>query len=148
MKKNEENYSFERTKMQKELVIERLKEQGCRITKQRLVLLDIILSGDYSSCKEIFYEATKHNKGIGKSTVYRMISLLEEVGAINRKNMYKISHNMDCKREEVCRIVFEDDTYCSLSTTEWKNVMQAGLKKCGYSKGKMIRSVNIIPYDK
>ena len=53
MKKNEENYSFERTKMQKELVIERLKEQGCRITKQRLVLLDIILSGDYSSCKEM-----------------------------------------------------------------------------------------------
>lgn len=29
--------------MQKDLVIEKLREQGCRITKQRRMLLDIIL---------------------------------------------------------------------------------------------------------
>ena len=38
---------------QKQIIIERLKEDGCRITKQRLMLLDIILEDECSSCKEI-----------------------------------------------------------------------------------------------
>ena len=28
---------------------------------------------------------------IGAATVYRMVNLLEDIGAISRKNMYKIS---------------------------------------------------------
>ena len=32
------------TKMQKELIIQKLKEQSCRITKQRQMILDVILS--------------------------------------------------------------------------------------------------------
>ena len=35
--------SYHRTRMQKEMVLQRLKENGCRITKQRKILLDIIL---------------------------------------------------------------------------------------------------------
>ncbi|MDY2921208.1 MAG: Fur family transcriptional regulator, partial [Eubacterium sp.] len=45
--------------MQKDLVIEKLREQGCRITKQRRMLLDIILEEDCSCCKEIYYRAVK-----------------------------------------------------------------------------------------
>ena len=41
--------------MQKDLIIQKLKEQGLRITKQRLILLDIILEEDCSCCKEIYY---------------------------------------------------------------------------------------------
>ena len=33
--------------MQKEAIIQKLKERGCRITKQRLMLLDIIMEEDY-----------------------------------------------------------------------------------------------------
>lgn len=77
--------------MQKELVIQKLKERGCRITKQRLILLDIILEEDCSCCKEIYYKAAKLDAGIGTATVYRMINILEDIGAISRKNMYKIS---------------------------------------------------------
>ena len=76
---------------EKELVIQKLKEQGCRITKQRLMLLDIILEEDCSCCKEIYYKASKKDKEIGSATVYRMVNTLEEIGAISRKNMYKIS---------------------------------------------------------
>ena len=76
---------------QKQIIINRLKEDGCRITKQRLMLLDIILEDECSSCKEIYYRATKKNPTIGTATVYRMINTLEEIGAISRKNMYKIS---------------------------------------------------------
>ena len=76
---------------QKQIIINRLKEDGCRITKQRLMLLDIILEDECSSCKEIYYRATKKDPTIGTATVYRMINTLDEIGAISRKNMYKVS---------------------------------------------------------
>ena len=76
---------------QKQIIINRLKEDGCRITKQRLMLLDIILEDECSSCKEIYYRATKKDPTIGTATVYRMINTLEEIGSISRKNMYKVS---------------------------------------------------------
>ncbi len=89
-KQQENQQKYERTQMQREIVIQRLKEQGCRITKQRMVLLDIILNENCSSCKEIYYKASKIDSKIGTATVYRMINTLEEIGAINRRNMYKI----------------------------------------------------------
>lgn len=42
---------------EKERIIAKLKANGCRITKQRMELLDIILENKCSSCKEIFYRA-------------------------------------------------------------------------------------------
>ena len=74
----------------KEQIIEKLKENGCRITKQRKMLIDIILENECSSCKEIFYKASQADEKIGVATVYRMINALEEIEAINRKNMYKV----------------------------------------------------------
>ena len=74
----------------KEIIIDRLREHGCRITKQRRILLDIILEEDCSCCKEIYYKASKRDKNIGAATVYRMVNTLEEIGVINRKNMYRI----------------------------------------------------------
>ena len=62
----------------------------CRITKQRLILLDVILEGECGSCKEIYYRASKIDRSIGTATVYRMINTLEEIGAIDRKNMYRV----------------------------------------------------------
>lgn len=77
--------------MQKELVLQKLREKGCRITKQRRMLLDVILQEECASCKEIYYKAKKEDDSIGIATIYRMINLLEEIGAISRKNMYRIS---------------------------------------------------------
>ena len=36
---------------QKERVIQELRSQGKRMTKQRMVLLDVILSGKWNGCK-------------------------------------------------------------------------------------------------
>ena len=69
----------------KEMIVERLKENGCRITKQRLMLIDIILENECQSCKEIYYKAAQIDHKIGVATVYRMVNALEEIGAINRK---------------------------------------------------------------
>ena len=45
---------YRTTQMKKELVLQRLKESGCRITRQREILLDIILQEECSCCKEIY----------------------------------------------------------------------------------------------
>ncbi|MBR1443495.1 MAG: transcriptional repressor [Firmicutes bacterium] len=123
---------YERTNMKKEIIIERLKEKGYRITKQRLAVIDTILETECSSCKDIYYNAAKINDKIGTATVYRMVNTLEEIGAINRKNMYKVE--CEDKRESVCTVIFEDNTKCDLSSKMWYTVIKEGLAACGYNK--------------
>ncbi len=89
---------------EKEMVLRKLKEQGCRITKQRKLLLDVILKEDCTSCKEIYYKAASIDPEIGAATVYRMVNLLEEIGVISRKNMYCISCSINCDKENACII--------------------------------------------
>lgn len=88
--------NFQRTDMQKGVVLQRLREQGCRMTRQRQILLDVILKEECACCKEIYYKASSIDPGIGAATVYRMVNLLEEIGAIDRKNMYRISCCAQC----------------------------------------------------
>ena len=53
----------------REFIIKKLKEKGFRITRQRRMLLDVILANECSSCKEIFFEASRLDNGIGTATV-------------------------------------------------------------------------------
>ncbi len=78
----------------KSFIIEELKRKGCRITNQRLILIDILLQDDCGSCKEIYYRAAKQDPTIGMATVYRLVKTLEEAGLIQRRNLYRI----DCER--------------------------------------------------
>lgn len=78
----------------KSFIIEELKRNGCRITNQRLILIDILLKDDCGSCKEIYYRAAKQDPTIGMATVYRLIKTLEEAGLMQRKNLYQI----ECER--------------------------------------------------
>lgn len=122
--------------MQKDIIIQKLKESGCRITKQRLMLLDIILEEDCSCCKEIYYKASKLDKRIGSATVYRMINTLEEIGAINRKNMYKVSCGVDCNAgdcEKTCMIELDDGSRLEFSEQKMSQIIQSGLVACGYA---------------
>lgn len=125
----------------KEVVIQKLKERKCRITKQRLLLLDIILEDECSCCKEIYYKAVKTDPNIGSATVYRMINTLEEIGAINRKNMYKIACTESCAKNNTCKIRFEDDSVLEVSSKKWNTIIRKGLDACGYTTGKEIRCV-------
>lgn len=77
----------------KSFILQELKRMGCRITAQRLILIDILLKDECSSCKEIYYQAVKQDPTIGLATVYRMVKTLEEAGLIQGRNMYRI----DCE---------------------------------------------------
>lgn len=140
---NKEVKNYRRTKMQKELIIEKLRERGCRITKQRLMLIDIILEEECSSCKEIYYKAVKADSRIGTATVYRMVNTLEEIGAISRKSTYQIACGKECEMEDACTVELDDDTVCHLSAKNWNNVIREGLKACGYMHGQNIRTVTV-----
>lgn len=137
----EQDRKYQRTRMQKENIIQKLKEQGCRITKQRLMLLDIILEEDCSCCKEIYYKASKLDDKIGTATVYRMVNTLEEIGAISRKNMYRIACDGANEQENACTIEFDDDTVIELSTSKWNQIIQTGLAACGYLNGQQVKSI-------
>ncbi len=73
---------------EKDRIIGELKKHGKRMTGQRKLILDIILDGHCRNCKEIYYEAVKLDPGIGVATVYRMMSMLEEIGAVYKNNSY------------------------------------------------------------
>ena len=68
---------------QKAQIIGELQRKGKRITGQRKILLDVILEGNWSSCKEIYYMASKKDP-----TVYRMVGVLEEMGFLSRGYRY------------------------------------------------------------
>ena len=74
---------------EKENVLKKLKENGCRITKQRKIILDIILENRCSSCKEIYVQAAKMDQSIGRATVYRLVKELEKIGVLSRRIVYK-----------------------------------------------------------
>lgn len=71
-------------------VIRELKRNGCRITNQRQILVDVILRNECSCCKEMYYQALAKDPAIGMATVYRLVKILEEIGLIRRKNLYRI----------------------------------------------------------
>lgn len=141
----ESDRRYRRTEMQKENIIQKLREQGCRITKQRLVLLDIILREECSCCKEIYYKASKIDKNIGTATVYRMVNVLEEIGAISRHNIYRIDCGCGCTKEKAYVVEFDDDTELELSTCMWDEIVQAGLAACGYAGKRQVRKITARP---
>lgn len=141
--KKSDELKFQRTRMQKESVLKTLKDKGCRITNQRKVLLDVILDEECTSGKEIYYKAVEIDPNIGAATVYRMVNLLEDIGAISRRNIYKISCNLDCVKENACTIELDDNMVYHLSRTEWNSVIMKGLKACGYLDNQKVNRIVI-----
>ncbi len=142
VEKNEKKTGcYRHTQMQKDLIIEKLKERGLRITRQRMILLDIILEGECSCCKEIYYRASAEDERIGVATVYRMINTLESIGAISRKNMYRVA----CSTKGACTVELDDDTICHLSGQKLNEVILEGLRACGEISGQNIRNLALLP---
>lgn len=130
---------------EEEIIIRKLKEHGYRITKQRKMLLRIILSDQCSSCKEIYYKAAERDPSIGPATVYRMINTLEEIGVINRGNMYRITREESAEESASYMIEFDDNTSLKLSAKKWNQIIQSGLEAYGYAENREIRNVTAKP---
>lgn len=136
---------YQYTQMQKDRIVSKFKAKGGQMTRQRELVLDIILEGDCSCCKEIYYRAMQKDPEIGVATVYRMVNKLEEMGVISRKNMYKIENQTKRHPQQgSCMVELEDNSVCKLTSKNWKKVMEAGLEACGYAKkGQRVKKIII-----
>ena len=105
---------YQRTQMRKENIIEKLRERGCRITKQRQILLDVILKEECSCCKEIYYKAA-------------------------RRGTYKVSGLP--AQDGVCLVELEDNSTITVSMAMWNQIVQCGLEACGYTQGQKVKCV-------
>lgn len=84
--------------MSKDEILQRLRDEGYRITNQRRLIIETILANDCSCCKEIYYQVHKKDPDIGVATVYRMVKTLEEIGVVEQKIVLKPS----CKDDRDC----------------------------------------------
>ncbi len=69
----------------KEQLLRTLRANGLKITKQRKLVIDIIMNQEFHTCKDIYQYASTIDPKIGIATVYRMVKTLETVGVVNRK---------------------------------------------------------------
>ena len=121
---------YQRSNMQRSAIMNRLRQAGCRITKQRKIILDIILQEECTCCKEIYFLASKRDPNIGMATIYRMINLLEEIGALKRKRAYRI-----CNEESpvhICSVKLDDYTSIRLDGEKLRQVIEKGMESFGY----------------
>lgn len=66
----------------------RLRELGYRLTPQRMMVLSAIEKGEgHISAEEIHSQVQADYPGINKSTVYRTLDLLSELGLVTRTDM-------------------------------------------------------------
>lgn len=78
--------------MSRDQILGKLRDNGCRITKQRELIVDVIISNDHSSCKDICNKVMSRDDTVGMATVYRMIRVLEDIGVLNRIDMIEINN--------------------------------------------------------
>lgn len=128
--------------MQKSTIIEKLREQGFRITKQRELLIDIILGDTCKCCKEVYFEATRHEPGIGMATVYRTVEALEKIGALKRRIPYQV-----CAEEKLfpgCMVELEDGSVIKLEPDMMEKVLEAGILQCGLTEGRQVKELSMM----
>ncbi len=124
----------------KNYILDQLRERGCRITKQREILIDVILREKCNNCKEIYYHAVKEDSEIGMATVYRMMNILEDIGALKWRNEYKL-----CEQAKVpnasFQVEFSDASKMELRDEALRTVVEKGLDAGGHLKGRSVKRV-------
>lgn len=140
-KKNKiEDQEYRALEVEKDTILKQLKANGGRITRQRKILIDIILEKEFTNCKEIYYDVSKILPGIGMATIYRTIRALEEAGALCKSNIYRRKAQEPVKAEE-CLVCLEDDTLIRLDASSLNSVIEKGMEEKGYLNGKRVRTV-------
>ena len=123
------NIEQKRTAGRRERILEELRRTGFRITNQRKLLIDIILSDECSCCKEIYYQAVRQDPSIGIATVYRMVKTLEDTCEEN------------CGFRGDCVLVLENKEKVSFSMEDFREAVGEVLRKKGYHGQQKVETV-------
>ncbi len=131
---------------EKQAILSKLRDSGFRITKQRELILDVILEGSCTCSKEIYACARAKDSSVGSATVYRMVNLLEEIGVINRRNLYRLpemSISQGVGSDLFCSVTLSDQTTLQFTSREWADIVRAGLKHCGLLTDQTVSGISI-----
>lgn len=138
----QDNQIIEPVLFSKEAILDELKKRGFRLTEQRKIIVDIIVNEEYSCCKEVYFMAHKKDSSIGIATVYRMMNVLEEVGAISRNNIQKAACNgRCCDMKGGCTVVMDESKQIILSEDDIQEALKYIMKKNGYANVEEIKAV-------
>lgn len=137
-----ENLMIGHTLLGKDEIYAMLKERGFRLTEQRKTIVDVIVNEEYTCCKEVFIMAHKRDESIGIATVYRMIQVLEEIGAISRKNLTKNAcTGRCCDMKGGCTVVTDKSKQIFLSEEDIQEALKYIMEKNGYANVDDIKAV-------
>lgn len=114
-----------------------------RITKQRKLILDIVFEQECTSCKEIYYQASKRDKNIGIATVYRMVNALGELGVFQTNTPYRLAPFLQ-EPENGFRVILKNQKEVEFTGDEWKTLLTEALQKKGYNETSEIERVVLI----
>ena len=82
-------------------VVLRLKEQGCRITPQRLAVVDALIgSGAHPTVEQIYGDVQAKFPTISLATVYKIVNLLKDLGEIRELTLQGDRHRYDGRTAE------------------------------------------------
>lgn len=126
---NDEKKIIER---QREEILLQLRKQGLRITKQRRLIIDILLNHRFECKKAICYYVHQADPTVGNATVYRMLQMLEQMGVLCPANSYQIQ--MQEEEEKPCIVIMKDKKQLILSQMEWKRAVIQVLEQRGYQE--------------
>ena len=136
----EQNTAYSQSSMGKEEILERLRQGGYRITRQRIALLDVILERECTCWKEIYFQVHKKMPQIGIATIYRMMNTLEEIGAIQRKSTYQLN-SAGSYLVDNCIVEYSGGVQICLSKDNFHRVVEEGMKNLGLSREKTVQQV-------
>ena len=111
-----------------------------RITKQRKLILDIVFEQECTSCKEIYYQASKRDKNIGIATVYRMVNALGELGVFQTHTPYRLEPYILEPKKGV-RLNMNNRKEVDITGDEWRKLLTDALQKKGYAEAPEIERV-------
>lgn len=128
----------------KNQIVDELKANGHRITFQRRLILDTILSNETLMIKEVYYNVRKKDKSIGLATVYRFINILQDVGIIDENEKFTFvnsnsDENIECGD---CSVTLQSGEVIRIDCCELYSAVKNILISKGYNENLKIDSIN------
>lgn len=123
-----------------DLIIEKLKEKGFRITRQRKILLDIILEESAPAVRKSITGLSHWIRNrCGHSISY------DQYTGVHRCYQPKEYVSRGVQHKGACAVELDDDTICHLSGQKLNEVILAGLRACGEISEQNIRTLALLP---
>lgn len=142
MLKNNVEIDFNNKTELKNQIVEELKSKGHRITFQRRLILDTILSNETLMIKEVYYNVRKKDRSIGLATVYRFIKILQEAGIIDENEKFTFANANDNVECGDCSITLQNGEVVNIDCCELYSAVKNILVNKGYNDDLKIDSIN------